>query len=344
MQATAAPDTESAQNPLRDYTERTLDRMALIAYPFLVLFGFWHLYLGDYAVAGFMLLITLTIAVRSYRGYKGHVDSTITWAITIELIVGMLVGYASVGTPAAFWSYPLVFVLIFLWPRQQSGPAVILALAILLPAAYIYLDQAVALRLGVTLVMFCYMGYQFVGILLHLQDKLENQAMRDPLTGAYNRRFLMQSLQQAMEEARRGFGSCSLVALDIDNFKSINDSLGHDAGDKVLQNLVSVLHGMRRTIDIVCRTGGEEFIILLRNTAEPGACRFAERLRQSVEKTELLKGQVVTVSIGVAEYHKDETEDHWLNRADVCLYKAKHGGKNQVQPSLALDAAPLAAV
>lgn len=317
--------------------------MALIGYPFLVPFGFWHLYLGDYAIGGLMILITLTIAIRSYRGYLGRVDSTITWAITIELIVAMLVGYASVGVPATFWSYPLFFVIIFLWPRHQSGPAVILALVILLPATYIYLDQAVALRLGITLIMFCYMGYQFVGILMHLQDKLENQAMRDPLTGAYNRRFLMQSLQQAMEEARRGFGSCSLVAMDIDNFKSINDTLGHDAGDRVLKNLVGVLHGRRRTIDIVCRTGGEEFVILLRNTAKPGACKFAERLRQSVEQAELLKDQIVTVSIGVAEYRKDESSDQWLNRADVCLYKAKHGGKNQVQPPPALEAIPASA-
>ena len=332
MQVSDDTEPESGLNPLRDYRERTLDRMALIGYVVITPFGLWHLSQGNYEVGCLMLIVVATIAYRSYRGYIGHFDSQITWVLTIELLVAMFAGYALVGVHAAFWSYPLFFVIIFLWPRSQSGPAVILLLAVLLPAGFIYFDQATAIRLSITLILFCSMGYQLVGILIRMQDKLENQAMRDPLTGAYNRRYLTKSLQQCAEEERRGFGPISLVAMDIDNFKSINDSFGHEAGDKVLKNLVAILHAKRRQLDVVCRTGGEEFVVLLRNTGEAGASRFAERLRQAVEENELLEGQTVTVSIGVAQYRVEESEDQWMNRADICLYKAKNLGKNQVQP------------
>jgi diguanylate cyclase (GGDEF)-like protein len=333
MSATDTADTDStSQDPLRDFRQGTLDRMALIGYPFIVPFGLWHLYSGNYAVGGLMLLISATIAFRSIRGYDNDYDAFLAWLLTIELLVAMFFGYASVGVPATYWSYPLFFVIIFLWPREQSGPSIIVSLAVLLPAAYYYLDQEVAIRLSITLVLFCYMGYQLVGILIRMQDKLERQAMCDPLTGAYNRRQLNRSLEQANEEVKRGFGPISLVAMDIDNFKSINDTFGHKAGDTVLKNLVNVLHAERRKLDTVFRTGGEEFVILLRNTSETGARNFAERLRRIVEKSTLLEGHVVTISIGVAEHAIDETEDQWLNRADVCLYKAKNDGRNQVYP------------
>lgn len=332
MQATDETEIESRADPLRDYRERTLDRMALIGYFFIIPFGLWHLYLRDYSVGTLMLILAATIAFRSYRRYEGHLDSQITWLLTVELLAAMFLGYAVVGVHAAFWSFPLSFVIIFLWPRNQSGPAVILTLSVLLPAAFYYFDQAVAIRLSITLILFCYMGYQLVGILIRMQDKLESQAMRDPLTGAYNRRYMAMTLQKSSEEVRRGFGPISIVAMDIDNFKSINDTFGHEAGDTVLKNLVDVLHAKRRQLDIVCRTGGEEFVVILRNTSESGASRFAERLRQAVEEAELLEGQLVTVSIGVAEQTMDESDDQWLNRADVRLYKAKNEGKNQVQP------------
>lgn len=332
MQAPDDTELDSRLDSLREYRERTLDQMALIGYVIITPFGLWHLYQGNYEVGFLMLLVVATIAYRSYRGYVGQLDSQITWLLTIELLIAMFAGYALVGVHAAFWSYPLFFVIIFLWPRNQSGPAVILSLAILLPAAFIYFDQATAIRLSITLILFCSMGYQLVGILIRMQDKLENQAMRDPLTGAYNRRYLTKSLQQCAEEVRRGFGPISLVAMDIDNFKSINDTFGHEAGDTVLKNLVAILHAKRRQLDVVCRTGGEEFVVILRNTGEAGASRFAERLRQAIEEKELLEGQTVTVSIGVAEHRAGESEDQWMNRADICLYKAKNSGKNQVQP------------
>ncbi len=326
-------------NPLKDFRERTLNRMALIGYPFIVPFGVWHLYTGSYSVGTLMLLLSATIAYRSFRGYDARGDIWISWLLTIQLVTALFFGYASVGVPAAFWSFPLLFVIIFLWPRHQSGPSVVLSLAVLIPAAFYYLESAIAVRLSVTLVLFSYMGYQLVGIIMRMQDKLESQAMRDPLTGAYNRRFLVHSLKQATEETRRDIGPVSLVAMDIDNFKSINDTYGHEAGDKVLVNLVRVLHAMRRTLDVVCRSGGEEFVVLLRNTDEAGACVFAERLRRSIERSELLEDQTVTVSIGVAEYNGDESEDKWMNRADICLYKAKHDGKNQVQPPPDMESA-----
>lgn len=332
MHAIENRDMEVSQNSLKDFREQTLDRMALIACPFIIPFGFWYLYLRDYAMGALMLVVALTISVRFFRGYKDKFDPFMSWLLSLELITAMLFGYAKVGVAAAFWSYPLFFAIVFLWPRKQSGYAMILALSVLVPAAFIYLETALAIRLGLTLILFSYMGYQLVGVLLEMQGRLESQAMRDPLTGAYNRRYLVKVMRQSNEEMQRGIGPVSLVALDVDHFKSINDTFGHETGDTVLIKLVAAMHAMRRNLDVVCRSGGEEFVIVLRNTDDPGARVFADRLRQTIEQTELLAGQVVTVSLGVAEYLEDETEDQWLRRADTFLYKAKHEGRNQVQP------------
>lgn len=343
MQASDDTSTSPYQDPLRNFKQRTLDHMTMIGFPFVALFGFWQLYQGNYAVGFFMLLFALSIAFRSYRGYQNKQDSLIIWILTGELMIAMLFGLASVGVLAAFWSYPLFFVLIFLWPRRESGIGLVVALGVLLPAAFVYLDNDVAIRLSITLLLFCYMGYQLVGILMRMQNKLESQAIKDPLTGAYNRRYMTKLLKQSTEEARRGLGSSCLVAMDIDNFKSINDTLGHEAGDTVLKNLVTLLNSQRRKVDSVCRIGGEEFIILLRNTDAAGARVFAERLRQTVENEVLLEGRIVTLSIGVAELSSDDSEDEWLKRADDYMYQAKQSGKNQVQPAPDMSAEALLA-
>jgi diguanylate cyclase (GGDEF)-like protein len=131
-------------------------------------------------------------------------------------------------------------------------------------------------------------------------------------------------------------GSATLVAIDIDHFKQVNDTLGHDAGDRVLQNLAEILLQRKRRLDYVFRTGGEEFVILLRNTSLPQAVTFAEDLRRHIEATELLEQHVITISAGMAEYDTAEDIDEWLKRADIQLYQAKQNGRNRVCPRLSV--------
>ncbi|MFC0267298.1 GGDEF domain-containing protein [Kushneria aurantia] len=161
--------------------------------------------------------------------------------------------------------------------------------------------------------------------------KLRQLAETDPLTGLTNRRGVQRALQK-----RQAFhsGVAGVVIGDLDRFKPINDSLGHEAGDAVLRCFAQRLSGMLRSEDIAVRWGGEEFLILLPDTGINEAGQFAERLRHSVAETPFMIGRhrlEVTISLGVAESHPhDQSLETAIQRADTALYRAKNGGRNRV--------------
>jgi len=169
----------------------------------------------------------------------------------------------------------------------------------------------------------------------NLMDKLSLQANQDYLTNLYNRRFFMEQAEVELARAKRYRKPLSLLMLDIDHFKNINDTYGHKSGDIVLQKLSSLLMEKLRTVDVIGRIGGEEFAILLPESNLDNAAEVAERLREDVAKTEVEMdgGAVVhfTVSIGIVVLNdRDINLDAMFNLADQALYKAKNGGRNQV--------------
>ena len=163
-------------------------------------------------------------------------------------------------------------------------------------------------------------------------DRIEQLAVRDELTGAYNRRFLMETLGRERSRAARLGAPYSICFFDIDHFKSINDSLGHAAGDAVLSRLPKLTAVGQRSVDVFGRFGGEEFLLILPGTGLQGAQVAAERVRAAVEGAEfpgMPSGQRVTVTIGVAEA-KGEEPAALLARADRALYAGKSAGRNRV--------------
>jgi diguanylate cyclase (GGDEF)-like protein len=166
------------------------------------------------------------------------------------------------------------------------------------------------------------------------RDELDNKtqhllelSVKDALTGAYNRRYLGDVIEQRVNFLKRHSEPFGILILDVDNFKQINDTLGHQAGDNLLIQLVSLIQNYIRNIDCCCRYGGEEFVIILTGCELDDAMYKAERIRQKVEETGM------TVSIGVAVF--DDASQNLLieeriNFADLALYQAKKSGKNQV--------------
>ncbi len=160
-------------------------------------------------------------------------------------------------------------------------------------------------------------------------------AITDPLTGLYNRRYLETHLNHLIEHYINRGKALSVVAVDVDFFKAINDTYGHDIGDKVLQELSVRLKANTRSVDLCCRVGGEEFIMVLPNTATELSSRIAERLRRSVGSKSFECGLAqpvpVTISVGVASLNgADDTLEKLLKRADQALYSAKREGRNRV--------------
>ncbi|WP_428609256.1 sensor domain-containing diguanylate cyclase [Sedimenticola sp.] len=165
------------------------------------------------------------------------------------------------------------------------------------------------------------------------QEKiLRDLATHDPLTGIYNRRQFFQLAHQELGRTNREQSAMSLLILDIDHFKQINDQFGHLAGDQLLINTATVLSAGLREFDIIARYGGEEFVILLPNTNLNQANEIAERLREQVEETALQfenDSLNVTISIGITTYRFHEETRELLARADHALYAAKHAGRNR---------------
>ena len=167
--------------------------------------------------------------------------------------------------------------------------------------------------------------------LKRIQRELRHQSRSDALTGLANRRPFAEYLGLSMDLARRKkIPTCMLLA-DIDHFKSINDTYGHDVGDMVLRALAGMLRSACRARDLAARIGGEEFAVLLTATQLEDAVLVAERIRLNIGETPLLPdGGRVTVSIGVAMYRPNESAHAFMKRADAAMYRAKTSGRNRV--------------
>lgn len=181
----------------------------------------------------------------------------------------------------------------------------------------------------------CLVLATFTAIALE-NNRLFQLAVMDELTGLYLRRFFEIRMQEELARISRDGGELSVLYLDIDDFKKINDTFGHDQGDRVLIDLAKIMNrNAKRGVDVVCRYGGEEFTILLPGTCEENATVVAERMRKDCASHIFLKDSHpvhITISIGVAQACKGDlpTMDKLLKKADKMLYKAKRGGKNRV--------------
>ncbi len=162
-------------------------------------------------------------------------------------------------------------------------------------------------------------------------DLLYELATIDEKTGVYNNKFFKTISEMELDKAKREIGPLSLMILDLDNFKKLNDTYGHLIGDDILKRLALVLKNNIRKYDIVSRFGGEEFVILLPNTQIKRAKLVCERIRREVQNDRELKKYSVTFSGGLTEYKKGDSVKKMQLRADKAVYQAKKKGKNRIE-------------
>jgi len=176
--------------------------------------------------------------------------------------------------------------------------------------------------------------YALILVNLRLRDMLRAEAIRDALTGLYNRRYMEEALQQMASRAKRHTTPIALIMLDIDHFKTFNDTYGHEAGDVVLQALGTLLRDHFRDEDIACRYGGEEFLLILSDVASEVARKRAEQLLLKVRALQIpYQGNhlQITISVGVAALPNHGAQIHdVVSAADAAMYQAKQRGRNQV--------------
>jgi len=162
--------------------------------------------------------------------------------------------------------------------------------------------------------------------------RLKETSFKDDVTGLYNRRFFSVRLEEELSRYRRFNHPVSLVLMDLDGFKAVNDDMGHAVGDETLRDVGQVLVKHSRGINVVSRYGGDEFAVLLVETAKTGARVYADRIRHIIEHFPFSHGRALTASFGIASLPDDEaaTSEDLIRAADDALYAAKRAGKNQV--------------
>lgn len=170
---------------------------------------------------------------------------------------------------------------------------------------------------------------------IRLRKRLLYMAQRDPLTKLYNRRYMRETMLQELARAERNDGPLSVMLFDLDHFKRINDTYGHDAGDTVLQSIANLLTRQLRREDTACRYGGEEFLVVMSTLDYAGALKRAEAFRKAIDDLDIFHEDTeiapVTCSIGVATYPQHgHSAEQLISAADAALYNAKDTGRNKV--------------
>lgn len=194
----------------------------------------------------------------------------------------------------------------------------------------------IVIAIGIMALIFAlirYVSHVFIGDLNRAEQQLQEMASRDFLTSLLNRREAYRQIEEEMARARRTGGPVAFILFDIDHFKQLNDTWGHNSGDMILKKLAGKLLAALRDYDIACRYGGEEFLVVSPSTEAEQAFKLAERLRMTIAATNFSSDAhdiPITVSIGVAELRDDDSIETVIARADAALYRAKESGRNRV--------------
>jgi diguanylate cyclase (GGDEF)-like protein len=281
---------------------------------------------------GFVILAAQAVTVlNAWSLRRGQAALVPFWLMTAAFMVAVCESIHRMGLPGTYWAFPATLVSFFVLRRRL---ALLFSLAMLVASSALVwqaLGMAVALRFCASLALTLVMINVVLNVVGDLQRALVQQTLTDPLTGAYNRRHLAQQLALLTRPGGGVHGMNALLAIDIDHFKTINDRHGHAAGDAVLVACVQALSARKRHSDMLFRTGGEEFVLLLPRTSALDAQQVAESLRARIAEAPLLAGHPITVSIGVGVQQPQHSADAWLSAADRALYRAKHNGRNRVE-------------
>jgi len=240
------------------------------------------------------------------------------------------------GQSHLYWLYPAIIAFYYILPERSAGIICLVAISII--SAQIFpgdslIDFATIVMSLCFTSIFSYMIFSNYRI---TNEKLTLLATIDPLTLSGNRRALKQKLTDILADQKRQASKISLLLLDLDFFKKINDQHGHAVGDQVLVEVARLMKNHTRALDALFRYGGEEFIVVPLPVELAEASKVAEKLRAVVERYQFVNEIHLTVSIGVAEFRQGESAEAWIARADAALYLAKDAGRNRVMVETAI--------
>jgi len=292
-------------------------------------------FINGQTIAAFfeMLCIAIMCCIGIYV-WKTRRTEVMSIVASVFMLGSLVVFNYFLTTSILFWVYPLIMTVYFINSLRVSALLILTTIIALIPLLIKEKPPIEVLSILITLLICQLYGYLLSRKINEQYLMMENLVNRDGLTGASNRRALEERMYFICDlftrQRKKQESVVSLIILDIDNFKKINDQFGHIEGDKILKNLTTLFRSNIRAVDQFYRYGGEEFVVIANGADALKATQLAEKLRIKLENSRLSELTAVTASFGVAELKRNEEPKHWVERADKAMYRAKRGGRNRV--------------
>jgi len=278
-------------------------------------------------IDSFLVMATILTGLFVWQKRKVRLASIL---LAIFSMVGLVAVIHLKGPSLLYWAYPVMAIAFFLLrPRE----AVIVGLLAMTALVLVLLPEIPKIELAtilVTILLSMFSTYIFANRARKQHQQLMLLATQDPLTGTGNRRAFDVKINEILVAKKRNRQAVSLLVIDLDLFKTINDTFGHATGDKILCKVTNIIVKMIRVTDGLYRIGGDEFVVIAMDANLAAAIKLADKLRQQIDESALLAELSVTISVGVVEINEGDTGMECLKLADKALYEAKKGGRNRV--------------
>lgn len=291
-------------------------------------FAIMRLMDGEYFIAVIDIAIICGMILLGTWVYRTRQIRIACIVLSLMCVAGICASVYATGPQQILWSYPAVMAIFYLLRPIEAILLVLVMISALVPTLLSETSNFQTTTIVITLVLMGAFAYSFAAVSNRQREMLLRLATKDPLTGVGNRRALDDKLGEIVAAHSRDPAPSSLIILDLDNFKDVNDTHGHAKGDQILQNITEIVNLRIRITDSLYRIGGEEFVVVAEHQGLDKAAHLAEQLRLLVEANELANDHAVTISLGVAELKSGERGNDWLQRADTALYTAKRNGRN----------------
>lgn len=328
---------------------QALKRSCQIAGSVDVAFFFIFHFLGS-PILAWVNVVSVAVYAVAYRAIGRKQNGLAISLVWLEVIIHAGLGTVLIGWDSGFHYYLLIFIPAVFVSMGLSGALVALAgLWAYYVALYLLMWSMQPLQpivpgallgvylfnLSVVFAMFGYLSFFYLKTVTKASRKLRQMATTDPLTGLLNRRHMTYLVEKELAGFRRNGRPIAFLLFDIDCFKEVNDQYGHETGDRVLEDVSRIIKSQARAEDLIARWGGEEFLVVLRDTRLQSARISAERIREALmgHKWQGANGQrlEITTSAGVSECCADDDLNSSINRADRALYRSKEHGRNRVE-------------
>ena len=321
-------NSESRQKSVESYLPLILSAAgALGVFPFMVM----RYMRGEWTAAIVDTVIVLGLTGLGTYVYKTRHVRFASIAIACVCIFGVISTVYLIGPHQVYWVYPALMAVFYLVRPRVAIVLASITVVALVPELIGNIDNHSTITVLITIVVMSAFAFAFALITNLQRVQLMQLATKDPLTGAGNRRGLDSKLNDIVNSYKRNAALASMLLLDLDHFKKVNDVHGHAVGDQILKRITEIINLRIRVTDSLYRVGGEEFVVVLEGQNLERATHLSEQLRTLVEANELAPDQSVTISVGVAALREDETPNDWMHRADEALYRAKHSGRNNTK-------------